>query len=258
MLFTTKTLKGFKLDSLDGEIGGVDDFLFDDAHWTVRYLVARTGNWLTGRQVLISPFALVAAINDEEQIAVDLTRKQIEECPPLSSDMPVSRQYETDYLGYYGWAPYWGGAFAWGAYPYPQPVAVRGMAGVTEREDEERGDPHLRSVTDVTGHHIEASDGEIGHVEDFIIDDETWTIRYMIIDTKNWWPGKKVLISPEWIENISWNEGKVFVNAHRETIKNAPEFKGGSPIGREYEDALHRHYEREGYWTRQDHTVGKP
>jgi len=103
MLNTAKTLKGYKLDSLDGEIGEVKEFYFDDRHWAIRYLVANTGNWLTGRHVLISPHALVAAIKEEKHIAIDLTRKQIEDSPPLNSDKPVSRQFEEAYYGYYGW-----------------------------------------------------------------------------------------------------------------------------------------------------------
>ena len=257
MLHNIKTLEKYKLDSLDGEIGGVDDFYFDDRYWTIRYLVANTGNWLTGRQVLISPFALVAAISDEEQIAVDLTKQQIEDSPPLASDKPVSRQFETDYYGYYGWAPYWGGAFTWGAYPYPQPTnAPEGV--VPPPTDWDKGDPHLRSTRHVTGYHVQASDDGIGHVEDFIVDDETWAIRYLVIDTRNWWPGKKVLVSPEWIDRISWDEAKVFVNVPRETVKQGPEYSGESPITREYEDRLHRHYQRKGYWTREERAQTTP
>jgi hypothetical protein len=122
MLFRITTLKGYKLDSLDGEMGGVADFYFDDRHWTVRYLVANTGNWLSGRQVLISPHALVAGVKGDDQVLVDLTRKQIEESPSLASDLPISRQFEKEYHGYYAWPAYWGGTFAWGIYPYPGSV----------------------------------------------------------------------------------------------------------------------------------------
>jgi len=109
-------------------------------------------------------------------------------------------------------------------------------------------DPHLRSTRDVSGHHIQAADGEIGHVDDFIIDDETWAIRYIVIDTRNWWPGKKILVSPKWIERVSWDEAKVFVNLSRETIKRSPEYKEASLLTRDYETGLHRHYNRQGYW----------
>jgi hypothetical protein len=245
MLIKAKTLKGYKLDSLDGEIGKVKEFYFDDQHWTVRYLVADTGNWLTGRQVLITPYALADANKEEQHITVDLTKKQIEDSPSLSSDKPVSRQFEESYYGYYGMPMYWGGPYMWGAYPY----IVRDRKVWKEpAHNAQTWNPHLRSTHDVGGHHIQASDGEIGHVEDFIIDDETWAIRYLVIDTQNWWPGKKVLVSPLWIERVSWDDAKVFVNLLRETIKQSPEYTEESLLTRDYETGLHRHYNREGYW----------
>ena len=246
MLSKAKTLKGYKLNSHDGEIGKVKEFYFDDRHWAIRYLVADTGNWLTGRQVLISPYALVAVNKEEQHITIDLTKKQIEDSPSLNSDKPVSRQFEEAYYGYYGWPMYWGGPYMWGPYPYL--VRDREKWNESTRTEKTSWDPHLRSTHDVSGHHIQAADGEIGHVEDFIIDDETWAIRYLIIDTRNWWPGKKVLISPQWIERVSWSESKVFVNLSRETIKQSPEYTEESLLTRDYETGLHRHYNRQGYW----------
>jgi hypothetical protein len=245
MLNKAKTLKGYKLDSFDGEIGTVKEFYFDDHHWTIRYLVANTGAWLMDRQVLISPYALVAVNKEEQYITVDLTKKQIEDSPSLNSDKPVSRQFENDYYGYFGWPLYWSGRYMWGAYPY----IVRDRE--KWRESTQGGkawDPNLRSTSTVNGYYIQAADGEIGHVEDFIVDDETWAIRYLIVDTRNWWPGKKVLISPKWIERVSWSESKVFVNLTRETIKQSPEYTEESLITRDYETGLHRHYDRQGYW----------
>jgi uncharacterized protein YrrD len=240
-----KTLKGYKLKSLDGEIGKVKEFYFDDKHWTIRYLVADTGGWLTGRQVLISPYALVAVIKEDHSIAIKLTKQQIQDSPSLDSDQPVSRQFEEAYYGYYGWPMYWGGPFAWGYYPK---IVLGVEKGKAVNPIGKPWDPHLRSTHDVSGHHVQASDGEIGHVEDFIIDDETWAIRYLVINTQNWWAGKNVLISPQWIERVSWQESKVFVNLTRETIKQSPEYTELSLLTREYEDGLHRHYDRKGYW----------
>jgi uncharacterized protein YrrD len=191
MLNNAKTLKGYQLDSLDGEIGKVKEFYFDDQHWAIRYLVADTGNWLTDRQVLISPHALAAVNKEEQTIAINLTKKQIEESPPLDSDKPVSRQFEEAYYSYYRWPAYWAGPYMWGYYPY---IMRNPEKPNKPTKSEKAWDPHLRSTHDVDGHHIQASDGEIGHVDDFIIDDETWAIRYLIIDTQNWWAGKKVLI----------------------------------------------------------------
>ena len=245
MLEKAKTLKGYKLESLNGEIGKVREFYFDDQHWAIRYLVADTGNWLTGRQVLISPYALGAVTREKQQVAIDLTKKQIEGSPSLDSDKPVSKQFEESYYAYYGWPTYWSGPYVWGYYPYIE----RSSEKWGEAPSHEKGwDPHLRSSHDMSGHYVQATDGEIGHVEDLVIDDETWTIRYLIIDTRNWWPGKKVLVSPEWIESISWSETKVFVNLSREAIKQAPEYTEESLLTRDYETQLHRHYDRKVYW----------
>lgn len=245
MLNKAKTLKGYKLDSLDGEFGEVKEFYFDDRHWTIRYLVANTGGWLTGRQVLISPYALVATIKAEQHVAVDLTKKQIEDSPALSTDKPVSRQFEESYYGYYGYPMYWGGPFSWGAYPYPMRDREQWKQ---PSKSEKAWDPHLRSTDAVSGYEIQALDGEIGHVEDFVIDDETWAIRYLVVATRNWWPGKKVLVSPQWIERVSWNDSKVSVNLSREAIKQSPEYTAEALITRDYETGLHRHYQRPGYW----------
>ncbi len=245
MLLKANALKGFTLNSLDGEIGEVSEFYFDDKHWVIRYLVADTGGWLAGRLVLISPYALDGAIKDSDSIAIHLTKKQIRESPSLDSDKPVSRQFELDYSGYYGWPMYWGGPMMWGAYPY---LVRDPNQWKTANEPEKSWDPHLRSTDAVTGHHIQATDGEIGHVVDFLIDDETWAIRYLIVDTRNWWPGKKVLVSPQWIERVSWSELKVHVNLTREAIKAAPEYTDESPMTRDFEGGLFRHYDRDGYW----------
>jgi sporulation protein YlmC with PRC-barrel domain len=245
MLIKAKTLAGYRLDSLDGEIGRVKEFYFDDRHWTIRYLVADTQNWLTGRWVLISPYALNGVIKSAKQLSVALTKKQIEHSPSLDSRKPVSRQFEESYYGYFGWPMYWSGPNMWGADHF------------IERDSEKRGkssqggkawDHHLRSTHAVSGYHIEALDGEIGHVEDFVIDDETWAIRYLIVGTRNWWPGKQVLVSPQWIERVSWNESKVFINLSRDTIKESPEYTEESLLSRDYEIGLHRHYNRKGYW----------
>lgn len=245
MLDKAKTLKGYRLDSRDGEIGTVEEFYFDDKHWTVRYLVANTGNWLTGRQVLISPYALAAVSKEERHIAVNLTKRQIEESPSLTTDKPVSRQFEDEYYGYYGWPVYWSGPYMWGAYPY---IVRKPDEWRKSLADEKGWNPHLRSTKDAGGHHIQATDGEIGHVDDFILDDESWAIRYLVVDTKNWWPAKKVLVAPRWIERVSWPESKVFVNLSRETIKQAPEYVEDAPLTREYETELYQHYGRPGYW----------
>ena len=244
MLDKAKTMEGYKLESLDGEIGKVKEFYFDDHHWTIRYLVAETGNWLIDRQVLISPYALVAVNKEEQHISIDLTKKQIEDSPSLNTDKPVSQQFEETYYGYYGWQIYWGGSHMWGPSPYITHNKIRKDSD----QKNERWDHHLRSTHEVNNYNIQATDGEIGHVEDFVIDDETWAIRYLIIDTRNWWPGKKVLVSTKWIDRVIWSELGVFINLSREAIKQSPEYTDESLLTRDYEIGLHRHYNRQGYW----------
>lgn len=248
MLSNAKELNGYKLNSLDGEIGKVKELYFDDRHWVIRYLVADTGTWLTERQVLIPPHALRFINKEAQDISVDLTQKQIEDSPVVGADKPVSRQHEQELHSYYGWSPYWSmGMYA--GVGYPVPGSLSGMGGDGDcAVAKSEGDPDLRSMQHVRGYHIQGTDGEIGHVEDFIIDDETWAIRYLIVDTVNWWSGKKVLISPQWIERIGWDESKVFVGLSLETIKQSPEYTEASLLTREYEIRLHGHYNCPGYW----------
>lgn len=246
MLRRANDFKKLKLRARDGDIGSPKEFYFDDRYWAVRYLVAETGGWMSDKQVLISPYALKPVIYAEQVLPVNLTIKQIEGSPSLETNQPVSRQYEDDYYGYYGW-PYYGyGTNMWGASPF----LLRDPASWQERalaRREEEWDPNLRSTHDVDGHHIQALDGEIGHVSDFIIDDETWSIRYLVVDTKNWWPGRHVLIAPSWIERVSWEESKVFVNLTRDSIEQAPAYEP-EVLNREYESNLYNHYSSEGYW----------
>lgn len=246
MLIKAKTLKGYKLDVIDGEIGKAKELYFDDFHWTVRYLLADTGNWLTGKQMLISPYVMDHANNLKENIDINLTKEQIENSPSLISDKPVSRQFENEYFSYYGWPSYWSGEFMWG--PYPDIIRDRkDWNPIDQNKNSE--DPRLRSTNAVTGYHIHAIDGDIGHVVDFIIDDKTWAIRYLIIDTQNWFAGKKVLISPKWIDHISWEESKVFVNLSCEEIRQAPEYTEEALLTRDYEIQLHKYYIRNVYWS---------
>jgi hypothetical protein len=212
--------------------------------------VAETGSWLFNRKVLISPFALGEVDVSRERLNVTLTKKQVEKSPGIDTDKPVSRQHETLYLDYYSYPYYWVGPDLWGPMAYPRLSDAdqrRNEKACAKRE--EANDLHLRSANKVTGYHIEATDGDIGHVEDFIIDGETWEIRYMFVATQNWWPGKKVLIVPQWIDRVSWDDSRVYVDLSRETIKNAPEYHPEA-FSRKYEEALYDHYKRQKYWER--------
>lgn len=245
MLIKSKSLKGFNLNALDGEIGSVKEFFFDDKFWTVRYLVVDTGNWFNSNKVLISPYLIGSVDYESELINVNLTKQQVADSPAYDSEKPVSAEYEDLYSRYYGTPLYWGGTMMWGAYSYLD----RDRDNWKQHVDTENSwTPNLRSSKEVIGYNIQATDGEIGHVEDFIINDDTWTMRYFIIDTKNWLPGKNVLIATQWIERISWSESKVHVDLSRETIKHVPEYDEDEVLSRDYENTLHRHYNREGYW----------
>ena len=251
MLRNAKDLHGFTIRATDGEIGTVDQFYFDDETWAIRYLTVETGGWLSGRSVLISPISVVHTDWQAKRLDVALTKKQVENSPDIDTHKPVSRQHEAAYLGYYGYPYYWGGPYLWGAGLYPSALAVQTthpVEPVADRIGRESTDSHLRSTEAVTGYHIEAADGEIGHVDGFVVDDEAWAIRYIEVATRNWWPGKKVLVSPAWIERVSWTDSKVYVGLSREAIKNGPEYVESMPITREYENRLYSHYGRPPYW----------
>jgi uncharacterized protein YrrD len=245
MLEKAKSLKNYTLRSIDGDIGKVEEFYFDDKHWTIRYLVADLGDWLSEREVLVSPYSLGEVNSEERFIAVDLTKKQIEHSPSLGSHKPVSRQYEESYFQYYGWPTYWEGPYSWGMYPY---ITRNHEKLINTGQPKKQWDSHLRSSRDMTGHHIQAKDGVIGHVDDFIVDDETWAVRYLVVDTKDWWPGKKVLISARWITRVDWIESKVYLDLTRAAVKKSPEYTETSLLSRSYEAGLHQHYDRTAYW----------
>ncbi|MCJ7685043.1 MAG: PRC-barrel domain-containing protein [Desulfobacteraceae bacterium] len=248
MLRSVKEIYNYVLEAEDGEIGRCKDFLFDDRFWTVRYMVADTGKWLPGRKVLISPVSLGEPDWNSRLFQVKLTKEQIENSPSIDSDTPVSRRYEIKWFDYYAYPYYWGGAGVWGTEPYPGPLFSRKRENTEMGPDDDEGDPYLRSATEVMGYHIQATDDEIGHVEDFIFDDETWTIRYMVVDTRNWLPGRKVLVTPDWIDSVDWEESKVRVDLTSEEVKNSPEYDPSAPVNREYELRLYDFYGRPKYW----------
>jgi hypothetical protein len=251
MLRSVNEIFGYVLSAQDGDIGRCKDFLFDDRAWTVRYMVADTGRWLPGRKVLVSPISLGEPEWRTRRFPVQLTKKQIEEAPPLEEDAPVSRQYEIRWTRYYGWPYYWTGASPWGSVEYPNALLMqKDLAEAAQQEEQgvDEADHHLRSVKEVTGYHIQATDTEIGHVEDFVLDEESWTLRYMVVDTRNWLPGRKVLVAPVWIASVDWAESKVFVDLSADQIKNSPEYDPSVPVNREYEVRLYDFYGRPRYW----------
>ena len=250
MLRNAKGLQGLTIHATDGEIGKVDQFYFDDHSWTIRYLTVETGGWLEGRLVLISPISVIGQPDwQSKRLHVSLTKKQVENSPSIDAHQPLSRQHEIKYMGYYGYPFYWGGTNLWG--PASSPAGLATAEAAAAPTGNLRSDSHLRSSQAVMGYFIEASDGEIGHLDGFVFDDETWAIRYVEVATRNWWPGKKVLVSPAWIQRVSWGHSKVFVSLAREPIREAPEYVESAPVTRAYENRLYSHYGHPPYWLRE-------
>lgn len=247
----------------DGQIGRVEEVLFDDEHWTVRYLIVAAGIWLRGRKVLIAPKFLGALDWDRHLLQVKLTRAQVAGSPDVNTTEPVSRQFETDLHNYYAWPYYWaamgmsGGIGVSSAPSYPGALFAAAAANSTisrKRSDEragghiskqDRGDTHLRSSQEVTGYGIMASDGRIGNVEDFIVDTESWKIRYLAVDTRDWRPGKKILLSPDLIENVIWPDRTVTVDVTRAQVRSSPEWDPRDPITPGFMEELSAYYNRQ-------------
>jgi hypothetical protein len=239
-------LKNYVLAARDGEIGRCKDFLFDDRTWVVRYMVADTRKWLPGRKVLISPVSLGTPNWDKSLFPVNLTKKQVEESPPLEEDQPVSQRYEETFLSYYHYPYYWAEPLGYQAVPTPGVIPVTREERPEEQKIPERA-VHLHSAGEVTGYYIQAKDEEIGHVEEFLLDDSAWAIRYIVVDTTNWLPGRKVLVATDWFQDVSWPQRKVYVDLARQEIKESPEYRPGM-MNRDYEEKLFRHFNARPYW----------
>ena len=263
MLRSLQDLEKCTIGATDGDIGHVKDLYFDDHAWAIRYLVVDTGSWLSGRQVLISPISIQKPAWAAHRLPAAITQEQVENSPDFDTEQPVSRQHEAQYLGYYGYPSYWGGAGIWGNGMVPMgmfPGYAVFPGGTAEREraveagaDIERAkhrddDPHLRSCKEVIGYHIHATDGEVGHVDGFLVDDESWAIRYLVVNTSNWWLGHRVLIAPQWIGGVRWTDRSVTVDLSREAVKTSPPYDSSADLDRQREAGLYTHYERLPYW----------
>ena len=238
MLYNMKSLIDNKIQAIDGEIGKLDDFYFDDRSGGIRYMVVDTANWIEGKKVLLSPVVIQKPDMANKYIMVKLTKDQIRNSPDIDTKKPVSRQHDTEFPDYYQWPIY-------GMSVLSTPIIANDEITQTKNDTEKSPeDPHLRSADEVFGYGISALDGDIGHVEDMIVDDDAWTINYWVVKTKNWLPGKKVLISPQWINLISWEDEKVFVDMTVDSIKNSPEYDPSKPLQLEYEAELNNYYGR--------------
>jgi sporulation protein YlmC with PRC-barrel domain len=246
MLHRVDQLRSYTLHSSDGELGKVHDIYFDDQTWTVRYLVIDTGGWLIQKRVLISPLAVNGVNADDRTITTELTKEQVEKSPTPDEEAPVSRQFEIAYNEYYDYSHYWVGPLGQGA--YTAPLTPQDAARLEERES---WDPHLYAAADMAGgagYSIAAADGDLGHISDLVVSDEDWAVRYLVVDTRNWLPGKHVLLPPRWVD-VDWENIRVSVDLARDIIKGAPDYDSDKPITRAYEEQLYGYYCRETYWS---------
>jgi hypothetical protein len=265
MLRSMKDMEGYTIGATDGGIGHVKDFYFDDEAWVIRYLVVETGAWLSSRRVLISPIAINQPNWSEKSFPAEITQEQVKNSPNIDTDKPVSRQHEMAYSGFYRYPYYWGGGGLWGNGVYPgmtrsgvgpggmsESLAARPRKSSAEVEAEakrrQHDDPHLRSGNAIVKYDVHATDGDIGHVQGLLIDERSWAIRYLIVNTSNWWVGHEVLIAPQWIEGVSWNDRNVSVSLTRDAVRSSPAHTPGTRTERDEETRIHDHYGRPGYW----------
>lgn len=236
MLRSMKDLLDYGISATDGPAGSVRDFYFDDEVWAVRYLVVDTGVILPGKKVLLAPQAIADAQWDRRLLTIPHTQEEIANGPSWDTDKPVSRTEEEELHAYYQWAPYWAPGVPFGAAPVATPTPPKPPA--------RKEGIHLRSLQEILGYSLEATDGPIGHVEDFVANDRDWVFRMVVIDTRNWLPGRKVAFSPQWIDRIDWGGKMVQTQLTRERIQSAPEFDPSEPVNEEVELRLYDYYGR--------------
>ncbi len=244
MLQKLSSLRNLTIKASDGEIGSVKDSYFDDQRWVLRYIVVDTARWLLAREVLVSPYSVRDIDWQARRLDVSINRDAVRSSPSIDFDKPVSRQQEAAFLDYFNYPHYWGGGMAWGISASPgigRPKVEREEKPSRQAADE-HADPHLRSEQAITGYHIEASDGMIGHIEDFLFDPDTWALRYFIVDTRNWLPGRHVLLDVEWIDAVSWDKRLVSVPLSRDAIHDSPEWNEQALLSADEELWLHQHY----------------
>jgi hypothetical protein len=229
MLRNLKEIMSYVLVTKDGKLDGCSDFLFDDRDWVVRYVVADTRRWLPGRKVLISPMALERPDWQTRHTPVKLTKAEIEASPDLAHDAPVSKTYEKRWHEHYKYSPYWSGAR----------MGSRLMRNLVEREVDADCDEHLRSAVEVSDYHVRAREGQTGYVEDFVVDDETWEIRFIVVSTRRWLHGRNVLVEPASVDVIRWANRMLAVGMTRDELLERPAFDPNMPVNRETETRVY-------------------
>jgi len=219
-----KSLIGFTLTAIDGEIGKISEFYFDDKTWTIRYAVVETGGWLFGRKVLISPEAILPADWLKGTFPIALSKEQVENSPEVDTALPVSRQEELKLYKYYPWTNYWDSGLYGGGLGTYNISMESNLEDIQPAENQEKEDLHLRSSDTVVGYAIQANDGEAGQIDDFILDDVSWKIELIVVDTGEWFAGKKVLLSPRKIKAIKWDSSEVEIYASMDEVEKSPVF----------------------------------
>lgn len=271
MLRTLNDMEDFSIHAIDGNIGKTREFYFDDESWVVRYLVVETGTWMSSKKVLLSPISVKHCDWEKRELSVAIIKSQVKDSPDIDLHKPVSRQYEIDYLCYYGLPPYWGGTDIWDGYSSAYMMApgyklndaglpnyaAECVPAAALNKSSFTNNHHLRSNIEVINYHIEATDGGLGHLQGMLIDPENWAIRYLIINTSNWWLGHSVLVAPEWISEVSWVNSKIYVDMTQAQIKNAPHYDADAVLEREAEETLYIYHGRNGYWENSGARPGK-
>jgi sporulation protein YlmC with PRC-barrel domain len=253
MLLAASAIKGYSVEAQDGALGTVKDLLFDDRTWQIKWLVVQTGSWLFDREVLLHPSAIEGFDNIRQTLHFSLTKQQVQDSPQLSTDEPVSQQHESNTLGYYGWDPFWGSDM-YGTMLAGGMVGPPRYFGSKERYNDlgldyahDGADPHLRSIHEVTGYHVHATDGDMGHVANLLIDNVQWGVRYLIVDTSNWWMGKQVLMSPYSVDSVAWPDHTIYLDVRQAKVRASPEWDPATVIVENYQHDLHKHYGWKGY-----------
>jgi len=248
MLRSLTEMVGYKISATDGEVGRVVQFFLDDERWAVRYLVTETGHFFGSRRVLVSPISVRALDSETRRVQATRSVEKFNNAPGIESEQPVTRRRERENSRYYGYLPYWEGSGCWGNGSVPASLALSGSSAAATDPNDESNSVHVRTTRELRGYRVHGSDGAVGQVASFIVDDLTWEVRYLVVDTSGGWFGKKVLVAPSWAYRVSWANQTIYLDVARSQITAAPAWKASLPIDRGYEERLHIHYGRTPYW----------
>ncbi len=209
MFIAARDMYGTALEGIDGRVGVLYDILFDDRSWRLRHLVVSLDRWFLGRQVLLDPEVIEWGDGPDQRPRVRLTKQEVRQSPSVESDLPMARRASEAAAQVLVWEAYW--------------------ANVPNTPAEPQGDPNLRSTKMLSGLHLHCIDGQLGHVEDFLIDRQTWSVRDLVVDTRNWWPGKHVLVEPTLVESISWADREIRLSLRRDQVEDRPAYQHAGP-----------------------------